>query len=204
MRTIAFLSAFTSYILFVSLVLYSAANYSGYSHVSQFISELGASGAPTEILFRFVGFMPTGILLMLFSFAAIKVLPKSAMTTLGFCLLGYNAFALLAAAFFPCDFGCRPESPSVSQIVHNLLGFGGYLAAIVAIFLLGFQSRKWQGLEYLLPVGLVCGLVAVAGLLAMDPLFDLVGIAQRILEVSIGLWTLCCAWGLRTFRTEVS
>jgi len=174
--------------------------YPGYEHASRFISELGASGAPTETLIRFGTFLPAGILLMLFAFATAKVLPKAAVTTLGFGLLAYNAFALAAAAFFPCDLGCRPESPSLSQIIHNLSGLGGYLAAVLGLILLGIQARNWQGLSHLFPLGLSCGILGFLSLLFIDPGFQYAGIAQRILEMCIAVWTLSCAWSIRKYR----
>lgn len=200
MRKIAFWSAVASYVLFLVTLVIAAENYPGYQHASQFISELGATGAPTEMFFRFGNFLPCGVLIMLFSFAAIKVLPKSGMTALGFCLLAYNAFGSLTAAFFPCDFGCRPESPSMSQIIHNLVGLGGYLAAVAGLFVLAIQARTWNGLSYLFPLGMICGLVALASVLILDPDFELAGLAQRCLELSVGLWILSCAWNLRKFE----
>lgn len=200
MRKIAFWSAMTSYVLFLATLLIAAKNYPGYRHASQFISELGASGAPTELFFRFGNFLPCGILIMVFSFAAVKVLPKSGVSTLGFCLLAYNAFGSLMAAFFPCDFGCRPESPSVSQIIHNLVGLGGYLAAVAGLFVLAIQARRWDGMQYLFPLGIGCGLVALMSLLFFDPGFAFTGLAQRSLEFSVGLWVLCCAMSLRKYE----
>lgn len=200
MRKLAFWSAVVSYVLFLLTLVIAAENYPGYRHASQFVSELGASGAPTEMFFRFGNFLPCGILIMVFSFASIKVLPKSGVTTLGFCLLAYNALGSLTAAFFPCDFGCRPESPSVSQIIHNLVGLGGYLAAIAGLFVLAIQARTWHGLRYLFPLGIGCGLAALTSLLFVDPGFVFAGLAQRSLEFSVGLWVLGCAWGLRKFE----
>lgn len=200
MRQLAFWSAISSYVLFIPLVIYGAASYPGYDHASRFISELGASGAPTETLIRFGTFLPAGILLMLFSFAGAKVLPRSALTTLGFGLLAYNGFGLATAALFPCDLGCRPESPSISQILHNLLALGGYLAAVSGLMVLGVQARHWQGLSHLFPLGLASGILGFLSFLFIDPGFHYAGIAQRILEICIATWTLSCAWGIRKYQ----
>lgn len=200
MRQIAFWCAISSYVLFIPLVIYSAAIYPGYDHASRFISELGASGAPTETLIRFGTFLPAGILLMLFSLAAAKVLPRSTLATFGFGLLAYNGFGMMAAAFFPCDVGCRPESPSASQIIHNLLGLGGYLAAVLGLMVLGVQARHWQGLSHLFPLGLGCGILGFLSLLFIDPGFYYAGVAQRLLEICVAAWTLSCAWGIRKYR----
>src|SRR5215211_3356897 len=39
----------------------------GYSHLTQYISELGERGSSTEYLMRYAGFVPTGILHVLFA-----------------------------------------------------------------------------------------------------------------------------------------
>jgi len=86
----------------------------GYSHLSMYISELGARGAPLEWPVRFAGFLPAGLLMLAFCAFAFKALPRSWRVTL--CLLGLalNAMGYLVAVVFPCDLGCRPPEPSLS------------------------------------------------------------------------------------------
>jgi hypothetical protein len=67
----------------ILLIVLGGAAFPGYSHTSQFISELGATGAPHEKLVRFAGFLPAGVLLCLFVIGAFKVLPRSHLTALG-------------------------------------------------------------------------------------------------------------------------
>ena len=43
--------------------------YPGYSHVSQFISELGATGAPSPSILNFGGLIPAGALTVAFALA---------------------------------------------------------------------------------------------------------------------------------------
>jgi hypothetical membrane protein len=61
------LSAVTALACFVVMaltVVVAGALTPGYSHVSQYISELGARGAPQEWGVRLAGFLPSGILLL--------------------------------------------------------------------------------------------------------------------------------------------
>ena len=53
-----------------------------YNHVEQFISESYAIGTQNGIYLRVFGFIPSGIFITLFAFFAIRILPKSKLTTI--------------------------------------------------------------------------------------------------------------------------
>ena len=178
----------------VLLTILGGAAFPGYSHTSQFISELGATGAPHGALIRFGGFLPAGVFLCLFVVGAFKVLPRSHITTLGLAGIAIYASGYIAAAFFPCDSGCRPVQPSFSQIVHNLFGLVGYLLAPLSLFALGWSARNWPGGTHLTALAFVAAVITLAGLLALDPGFPYVGVVQRVIEASVLLWVIICAW----------
>lgn len=94
------------------------AGFPGYNHASQFISELGAAGAPHATIINWGGFLPAGLLLWAFSVLAWRSLPRSRATTLGMLGLALFALGYVAAALFPCAPGCRPPRPSLSQTLH--------------------------------------------------------------------------------------
>lgn len=50
-------------VLFTSVTLVCASLRPGYGHISQFISELGASGTPHALLMNLAGFIPSGLML---------------------------------------------------------------------------------------------------------------------------------------------
>ncbi|MGH7559321.1 MAG: DUF998 domain-containing protein [Gemmatimonadota bacterium] len=156
-----------------------------YSHASQYISELGARGAPNAELINLAGFLPAGLLISAFAFFAWRALPRSGVTSLG--LIGIALFALgyVAAAFFPCEAGCRPTQRSFSQTVHNLLGLAGYLIAPPALLALGWQARRWPDATWLSVLGFVSGALTFLGLLFLSPTFEYAGVAQRVLEGSV-------------------
>jgi hypothetical membrane protein len=60
------------------LTVIGGANFPNYSHASQFISELGASGAPNARVINLAGFLPAGLLLIAFTFQACRLLCPSA------------------------------------------------------------------------------------------------------------------------------
>lgn len=144
-RPLAFWSAVVGYGLLLVLIVAGGAAWPGYSHVSQFISELGATGAPQARLVNLGGFLPVGVLLTLFAVLSAFLAPRSGPRVAGFLLLALFAVGYLGAAFFPCDVGCRPATPSFSQMMHNLAGLAGYLGAPIGLILLGVAARGWPG-----------------------------------------------------------
>lgn len=176
----------------------------GYSHAAQFISELGAHGAPQAQLVNWAGFLPTGILLTLFAWFAWRALPASLAATLGLSGLSLFSLGYVAAAFFPCEPGCLPAEPSLSQTLHNLLGLAGYLTAPPTLLALGWAARSWPGARYLATLGFIGGGGALAGLLGLSPDFAYVGLSQRLLEGSVLAWVVGCALYLRRRRSASS
>ena len=83
-------------------------SFPGDSHVSQFISELGATGAPHEMLVRVGGFLPAGIFVCVFAVAAFMRLPRSGLTTFGLVGMFIYALGYVACALLPCDAVRRP------------------------------------------------------------------------------------------------
>jgi Protein of unknown function (DUF998) len=178
------------------LALLGGAYFPGYSHAAQFISELGARQAPHEQLVRWVGFLPAGVLILGFSAAAFFALPRSALTTFGLLGVAVYAGGYVAAAFFPCDPGCRPSQPSISQLIHNLAGLAGYVLAPLFLAALASSARRWPGGGYLVVAGFVAAGLSLLGMLSLSPNSPYVGWSQRLIEASVLLWVLLCAWYL--------
>lgn len=194
-RTLAFWSAIIGAGLLVLMTVAGAAAWPGYSHVSQYISELGATGAPHGRLVSLGGFLPIGVLLTTFAVLAALIPPRGVLKTLGCIGLFLFALGYLGAAVFPCDFGCRPEAPSGSQMLHMAFGLAGYILAPLTLAVLAIASRKWPGAKGLFPLGLVCAVVAGIAFFSMADPFA--GLFQRVLEGSVLLWTVAFAFTLR-------
>lgn len=195
-RSIAFWSAVLGYLILAVMIVAGGLSWPGYSHYSQYISELGSNGAPYGRLVSLGGFLPVGVLLSLFAVLAIFIPPRGGLRTLGFLFLVLFATGYTGAAFFPCDEGCRSVTPSASQMMHNLFGLLGYIAAPVGLVLLGVSARSWPGGKPLFPLAIVCAALAAGGFLTMiDTPFG--GLSQRILEAAVAVWILACAFTLR-------
>ena len=194
-RTLAFWTAIIGASLLAIMTVAGGAAWPGYSHVTQYISKLGATGAPNGRLVSLGGFLPIGVLLMTFAVLGALIPPRGVLRTLGFIGIFLFALGYFGAAFFPCDFGCRPQTPSPSQVMHRAFGLAGYVLAPLALTALAIASRKWPGQGWLFPLGLVCAVVAGVAFVGMvDPL---AGLFQRVLEASVMLWIVAFAVSLR-------
>ena len=183
-------TALLSFVAIFLLVVVGAAFTPGYSHITQFVSELGATGAPTEAWVRFGAFLPAGALMLIFCWGALRVLPRTGSVVLGLCGLALYAVGYLVATIFPCDLGCRPAAPSMSQLIHNLGGLVGYFVAPASLFLLARDARVWPGAARVVVAGYIAAAVALAGLLTLSPTSPVVGISQRALELAVLGWVV--------------
>lgn len=183
------------------LTIIGGAAFPNYSHLSQFISELGANGAPHASLINFAGFLPAGVFICGFAVLAWLALPRS--TASAFGMLGIALFGLgyIVATFYPCDAGCRPAAPSADQAIHNALGLLGYLTAPFTLALLGWKARSWPGGKALSIHGFIAAVGAFIGISFLSPEFPYVGLAQRLLEVSVLSWIVACGLFVNNMRT---
>ena len=188
----------------VLLTVIGGAGFPNYSHASQFISELGADGAPHAGLINYAGFLPAGLLVCTFALLAWRALPRSVGTALGMVGIFLFGFGYLVAVVYPCEAGCRPATPNLSQTIHNALGLAGYLVAPFALAILGWQARSWPGAAVLSWMGIGGAILAFIGLSYLSPEFAYVGIAQRVLEASVLSWIVACGFYLDGRRARTA
>lgn len=177
----------------------------GYSHASQYISELGASGAANAGLVSAAGFAPIGALTLGFLAFASGLFPRSRRAFAGALCLSAVGAAYLAAAAFPCDAGC-PGSGSRSQSIHNAFGLLEYAGGVVGLVLLGSVFRTNAQWRTLSPLSFGCALVVGAGLSAMSiPQLEVVrGLSQRVAEAAIFVWVAAVSAFLLWVRPGVA
>jgi hypothetical protein len=195
-RQLAFAAALATTLIILLMSLIGGTVTPGYSHAAMFISELGASQAAHEYPVRFMGFLPAGVSLLAFCWFARRSLPRSPLTSAAFVSLAIYAAGYCVAAVFPCDPGCRPRSPSLSQVVHNVAGGIGYLVAPAFLGIFAVQSRAWPAAGRLAVIGFIAAAVALLGLLTLSPTSPYVGISQRGIEAAVLGWVVACGWYL--------
>jgi type IV secretory pathway VirB2 component (pilin) len=194
-------------ILFIVTTILGGLQLSDYSHISQLISESYAIGTPYGLQLRYFGFIPSGIFIAIFAFLAIKAMPKSKSTQIGFLGIGiFYGLGTVLVSLFPCDKGCDKElvDPSLSQLIHNLTGLLTYTIVPISLIILGIAARQWENGKYLSLFGMLCGLVAIffVGLLSSDLQSKLTGLYQRIAEGSVLVWILACSFYHRNFSNK--
>ena len=157
----------------------------GYSHASQYISELGARGAPFQNIVNFGGFLPTGMAVLVFLIAGRRYLAPSPLSKLGvFLLFGVSA-GYTVAAFAPCDPGC-PSVGSEVQALHNLGGLLEYLGGSFGLLILGYSYRHLR--PQLSIMSIRVAFIVLLSFFLMATMGDLRGLWQRVAEVGLFSW----------------
>lgn len=166
----------------------------GYSHTANFISELNATGTPWAPELGLFGFVPLGLLLAGFLWAAYPVAQLSGASRAGFLLLWSQPLAFIGAAAAPCDPGC-PADGSALQQIHNLLGLVTYFAAAIGFFLLSFHARLTKGGRWFFRAAAAAWLTLFILMLAPE-LSPVRGLLQRAAEAILWCGVLVVAWRL--------
>ncbi|MEL6918290.1 MAG: DUF998 domain-containing protein [Bacteroidota bacterium] len=181
---------------FVITVVLGGLQFDGYSHIHQYISESYASGTRYGVYLRYVGYVPSGLLIAFFAFLAPKAVPGSRLTRMGFWSVAvFYGLGTIIVSIFPCDMGCNPEliNPSISQLIHNLVAVLIYMTVPLSLVVIGIRSKDWPQGKTISLVTLLSGLLAACFVFVLfsDPKGNYVGLYQRIIEASILLWIVC-------------
>lgn len=182
-------------VVFVVVVLVAGQLEPGYSHASQFVSELGAIGATHRKLFSYGGLFLPGLLTVAFALGMYLLVRPRPWLVASSLLAALAGFGRMTGPFFPCDAGCAIDDMSFSAIVHSLVGFvalvSGALAPLVlAIGLKGQRrSRLWWWSAGLggWPLVLVFVMFGFAKTLSF------VGVIQRIVLAAFYIWVVAVA-----------
>ncbi|MBK9401847.1 MAG: DUF998 domain-containing protein [Bacteroidetes bacterium] len=189
-------------VLFIATTIIGGMLIPGYSHVSQLISESYAVDLPYSPLLRFAGYLPAGICITVFSFLALKKLPASTFSNIGFVGMGiFYGMGTIVVSLFPCDKGCPNEltHASMAQVIHTTTGLLTYFIVPLCLFLLGVAARSWPRGKMMVFAGFLSGLITVIfiGKFSGDLVSVYAGLYQRIVESAILGWILLCSFYLK-------
>lgn len=169
----------------------------GYSHLSQYISELNAAGTAYGAVIGLYLFLPLGVVMTACLLAARPMIQLNGASRAGFYLLYSYPAIIILGVIFPCDAGC-PVEGSLSQFLHNALTTAGYLMTAAGIALLSrapvlsLRHRSFRPLLVVLGVGWLAGFL----LMATPELSEWRGAIQRAIEwsffavLAIIIWVL--------------
>lgn len=180
---------FAAVLFAIATPVLGAAARPGYSHASQFISELGESGAPNGAWISVAGFAPTGVFVLLFLAFAAPSFPRDRRTAIGLLCFAAVGVAYLVAAVARCDAGC-PTTGSLAQSVHTLFGVLEYVGALVGLLLLAAAFRRSARWGSLLPACIGAALLVAIGFAGMldASLAAQRGVFQRVAEFGVFGW----------------
>lgn len=188
-------------LVFAAAVLVAAALRPDYSHVDNFISELGAHGTTHAALMNYAGFVPGGLMLAAFGVALAGALPRRSSTLAAAALVTLFGCGVAASGFISCDAGCPQAAGSIENAIHNAIAPVAFLSLIAGTATLGLCFRglpDWRALSLysLLTSAFALGfLAALAGSLDTR---ELTGLWQRILLAVLFLW--CAVIGVHAFQ----
>lgn len=164
-----------------------------YSSSANFISELGAMGAPFAQTANYFGFLSVGLAVIALIIVLWSSLPQNRLVKSGLvCLVGIAA-GYLGAFLFPCDAGC-PATGSSQQSLHNLAGLLEYVGGIGGLLLLYFGLRKNQPRTYsLVTLAVACAVMLGLVLMSQPDLQPIRGAAQRLADYTMFIWLSAAA-----------
>lgn len=185
-------------LLFVATSIVGGLLIEDYSVISQYISETYAIDTKYGLSLRMFGFIPSGVLLALFCFLATTYFKASRGVKIAFFAVGlFYGLATVVVSIFPCDSGCNPDliDPSVSQLIHNLVGMLTYLLVPIAMIIIGQGLKKsMENKKFALHstfLGILAFLVVIV--LFSNTNSEYIGLIQRVIEATFIIWILSCA-----------
>lgn len=178
--------------IFTVLLIVAGAQYEGYSHASQAISELGGVEAKHPFI-QNSSFTIAGVLIMAFALGLHRGIGQGHGSRSGLLLVGYfGVIAAVAQPLLHCDAGCEFET--LTGTMHNVTGMSGFLALITGIILVSRRTREdpnWRsysgyslfsGLAGLLALVMWIAVAKAAGVDGMN------GVLQRVFVAVVFLW----------------
>lgn len=189
--------------LFTFTTIIAGYLYPDYSHISQFISESYAIDAKYGFYLRWLGFIPSGIFLSLFFFYAWKIQPKSIFSDIGmFGFIILYGLGTIICSIFYCDKGCNPENinPSLSQIIHNIIGGLFYLCLPLLYLFIFIASNKWKNKKLFSHVTLFLTFFSLILIIILFKDFQSYykGLYQRMIEGTLLLWIIFLSYNLNS------
>lgn len=178
-------------VLFAVVTVVVGSTRSSYSHISQFISELGETGAEFAWVMNWLGFVLPGILILIFALASRKLFPGGPVNAIGSFCLAVFAICLSLAGIYSCDPGCSPANPTREQELHDLVSMIAFPAFIIGVVVWGAMFLRDVGWRGFGTYSLVSGVGSVGVLVAMvqsEATREGTGILQRLFLAILFAW----------------
>ena len=167
----------------------AGSRWEGYDRRAQFLSELGAKGAPDGAAVS-AGFVLVGLLLAAAAFGIRRTSAKGLAVAGLLVVAGGFATSYVVAGIARCDPGCGAVEPvSTSQRVHDLVGSLGYTAALAGLVMAALDRRVTLGRATRVSAAVAAPIVVVlSAFMADESRAADRGLHQRIVEVLVFAW----------------
>lgn len=180
-----------------------------YNPILQLISEAMSEDRAYSKQIRYFGYIPSGILLMIFALAAPINMPASKQIRLSFYGIAlFYGLATILVGIFPCEAGCNKEmiNPGIAQIIHDLSGLFTYIGMPLCILLIGLGLKHANTRAFLSRVSILLGISSAFFILILfaNPLSPYTGLIQRIIEAIFVLWIVGCAISIKNHKNRNS
>ena len=201
LRRLGLYCGIVSPVLWLGLIAIAGALRHDFSHLTQFISELGERGSATEALMRCAAFGFTGFLHLCFAAGLLAIFRHGWLPTAAALLIALDGVGRMGAGVFPCDPGC--VRVSATQDLHTLFATIGFSSGILAAILWGVLFRRLAHFQSLSWLSIGSGVVALVSLLLMswsgNPL-EAPGLFEHLATGVLSAWLLVFA--TRLVRAE--
>lgn len=193
-----FLSGILGVSLFLITTIVGGFLIEDYSMLSQFISETYAVDTKYGYYLRFFGFIPSGILIAIFSFLGMRFFKSYKWTKIGFVGVAiFYGLATVLVSIFPCDSGCNKEliDPTISQLLHNLIGALTYVVVPPSFILIGMGLKRITKHARFANQTITLGIAAIVGVFVFisNTNSQYIGLYQRLVELLFIIWIATCA-----------
>lgn len=174
-----------------------------YDHSAQFISELGATGTLNAQYMNYAGFIPSGLLLVIFALALYSKFPKLPVSRAGALMIAIFGAGIVLAGFYSCDPGC-PVEGSQESMLHNRISATAFVSAIIGCVLVGSSFIRRRQLRRLGVYTMASAMLAAVFMLLMMNSVEarhLTGTWQRLLLMALFQWMALLGWQVFSAKT---
>ncbi len=174
-------------IIFTIILIIASLLRPDYSHLINFVSELGAVDAPYAIIQR-INFVFTGILIVAFTFGLHQGIGNGKGSFIGPFLVAIFGLSSVMSGIFSTDI---IQPGSFSDIMHSMSSAIGSVAAIIAFFIISERLRKdilWRPYQsFSIVIAIVAIIVSVVGVGILGAV-GTPGLGQRLFLAVLFLW----------------
>jgi hypothetical membrane protein len=188
-------------LLFAITVVFVGSLRPGYSHVNQFMSELGETGGYYAWVMNYLGFMISAGLILIFVIAFRTRLPRTVLNSVGTSLLIVFAVSMFFAGVYSCDVGCPLTERSLDQKLHDLFSILAFPAFTAGVFICGLslsRTASWRRFGIYSLVTASLSLILLVAMIQSEALREGTGIYQRLYLGVLFLWL--AAMSVKQFR----